>query len=187
MSEHTSLYSIGYGNLPLETVLERLRANDITYLIDVRARPRSRFRPEFNDNSLRPIARDYGITYVHMGPELGGRPDDPALLTDTGHVNYDATAQTPLFRAGMERLESIRAQELTAALMCSEGRPELCHRSRLIGVELAKRNIPILHFDPDGELVSQEQVMLRLTKGQLTLEFEDIPSGLQSRKPIVGA
>jgi hypothetical protein len=53
--------------------------------------------------------------------------------------------------------------------MCSEGRPEQCHRSKLIGEALALMGIPLSHIDEDGMLLSQAQVIDRLTHGQLDL------------------
>jgi hypothetical protein len=53
--------------------------------------------------------------------------------------------------------------------MCSEGRPEQCHRSKLIGEALAAAGIPLYHIDEDGTLLSQTEVIDRLTHGQLDL------------------
>ena len=33
--------------------------------------------------------------------------------------------------------------------MCSEGKPEMCHRSKLIGATLDELGIPVLHIDED--------------------------------------
>ena len=40
--------------------------------------------------------------------------------------------------------------------MCSEGRPEQCHRSKLIGEALAAAGIPVCHIDEDGGLLTQD-------------------------------
>ena len=53
--------------------------------------------------------------------------------------------------------------------MCSEGRPEQCHRSKLIGEALAGLGISLCHIDEDGALLTQRQVIDRLTHGQLDL------------------
>lgn len=58
-------------------------------------------------------------------------------------------------------------------LLCSEGKPEQCHRSKLIGETLAGRGIPVLHIDEHDQLRSQEEVIQRLTGGQLSL-FGDL-------------
>jgi uncharacterized protein (DUF488 family) len=76
-------------------------------------------------------------------------------------------------------LRKAHAQRRRAVLMCSEGRPEQCHRSKLIGEALAAAAIPIRHIDEDGQLLTQRQVMDRLTGGQL--DFFGGPA-LTSRK-----
>ena len=53
--------------------------------------------------------------------------------------------------------------------MCSEGRPEQCHSSKLIGEALSAAGIPVCHIDEDGALFSQTEVIDRLTRGQLDL------------------
>jgi uncharacterized protein (DUF488 family) len=57
-------------------------------------------------------------------------------------------------------------------LLCSEGKPEMCHRSKLIGQTLVDEEIGVAHIDERDQLISQEDVLLRLTKGQLSL-FDD--------------
>jgi uncharacterized protein (DUF488 family) len=54
-------------------------------------------------------------------------------------------------------------------LLCSEGKPEQCHRSKLIGETLAGLGIPVAHIDEQDQLRSQEEVIQRLTGGQLSL------------------
>ena len=53
--------------------------------------------------------------------------------------------------------------------MCSEGKPETCHRSKLIGASLAEMGVPVLHIDENDELQSQEAIIARITGGQLGL------------------
>ena len=53
--------------------------------------------------------------------------------------------------------------------MCSEGKPEECHRCKLIGATLITQDIPVIHIDENGEQVPQEKVIERLTGGQLSM------------------
>ncbi len=53
--------------------------------------------------------------------------------------------------------------------MCSEGKPEECHRSKLIGVTLTDGEIPVIHIDENDALRSQAEIIDRLTGGQLSL------------------
>jgi uncharacterized protein (DUF488 family) len=84
-------------------------------------------------------------------------------------VDYDKVRAQPFFQSGIERLRKALEQQRRAALMCSEGRPEQCHRSKLIGEALAAAGIPVCHIDEDGGLLTQAEVIVRLTKGQMDL------------------
>ena len=162
------LFTIGYGARTLEGFLATLKANRIEYLIDVRTAPYSKFKPEFSKDLLQHHVERAGIRYLFMGDALGGQPKDPACHTD-GKVDYDKVRAQPWFQQGIERLRKAVELERRAALMCSEGRPEQCHRSKLIGEALAAAGIPVCHIDEDGGLLTQAQVIHRLTKGQMDL------------------
>ena len=162
------LFTIGYGARTLEEFMAALKANRIEYLIDVRTAPYSKFKPEFSKDLLQYHVERAGIHYLFMGDTLGGQPKDPACHTD-GKVDYDKVRAQPFFQSGIERLRKASEQEHRVALMCSEGRPEQCHRSKLIGEALAATGIPVCHIDEDGGVLTQAQVINRLTKGQMDL------------------
>lgn len=170
MQDGTSVpvYTIGYGARTLEEFVEALKANGIEYLIDVRTAPYSKFKPEFSKELLQHHLEKAGVRYVFMGDTLGGQPKEPCCLTD-GKVDYDKVRVQPFFAAGMERVRQAFQKQRRIALMCSEGRPEECHRSKLIGEALTASEIPVRHIDEDGLLVSQQEVIDRLTKGQMDL------------------
>jgi uncharacterized protein (DUF488 family) len=162
------LFTIGYGARSLDQFIATLKTNRIEYLIDVRTAPYSKFKPEFSQDLLRYHLEREGLRYLFMGDTLGGQPKDPACHTD-GKVDYDKVRAQPLFQQGIERLRKAFEQQHRAALMCSEGRPEQCHRSKLIGEALTAAGIPVCHIDEDGALLTQIQVIDRLTQGQMDL------------------
>ena len=162
------LFTIGYGARTLEEFLAALKTNGVEYLIDVRTAPYSKFKPEFSKDLLQYHVERTGIHYLFMGDTLGGQPKDPACHTD-GKVDYDKVRAQPFFQNGIERLRKAFEQQRRVALMCSEGRPEQCHRSKMIGEALAAAGIPVCHIDEDGGLLTQAEVIVRLTKGQMDL------------------
>ena len=87
--------------------------------------------------------------------------------------------KTEHYQIGIKRLQTAVAQKQCVVLMCSEGKPENCHRSKLIGESLEKRNIRISHIDENNELQPQMHIINRLTGGQMPLFGED---AFQSRK-----
>lgn len=177
----TAIYTIGYGARDIDAFIAALRRYNIAYLIDVRSQPYSRYKPDFSKDALEEHLRRGGIRYVYMGDTLGGRPDDPTCYDAEGKVDYTAVTQRDFYQAGIERLTKAWSQGLTVSLMCSEGKPEMCHRSKLIGRTLTEHGLTVTHIDEHDEAISQAEVILRLTGGQLSL-FEDARPGSTSRK-----
>lgn len=175
-SEHpTPIFTIGYGARSVEQLAAALRANDIAYLIDVRTAPYSRYKPEFSKDALEAALKSCGIRYLFMGDSLGGRPDDPTCYVDD-KVDYARVQSKPFYQAGIARLQAAFAQGRRVVLMCSEGKPEECHRTKLIGATLTALGIPVVHIDENGELCTQAQVQERLDGAQLALFDEPLRS-----------
>lgn len=169
---NTPIYTIGYGRREIDAFLELLQAYQIQYLIDVRSSPYSSYKPEFSKNALEHFLENNAIHYLPMGKTLGGQPDDINCYTN-GKVDYAKVAQQPFYRQGIKRLHEANLKPLQVVLMCSEGKPENCHRSKLIGQTLTANGLEVLHIDEKGEIITQKQVLLRLTKGQPSLFGDD--------------
>ena len=164
----TPVYTIGYGARTLDEFIAALKANEIEYLLDVRTAPYSKFKSEFSRELLQHHLERAGIRYVFMGDALGGQPKDACCQTD-GKVDYDKVRVQPFFAAGLKRVQQAFQQRHRIALMCSEGKPEQCHRSKLIGEALIAAGVPVCHIDEDGALISQPEVIDRITRGQMDL------------------
>ncbi len=175
------VFTIGYGSREMAGFLRVLQEHEIAFLIDVRSRPYSRYKPDFSKEALEAHLRAAGIRYVFMGDTLGGQPDDQGCYDEHGKVSYEKIRQTAFFAQGIERVRAAWEQQLRVALMCSEGRPEACHRSMLIGAALKDFGIEPAHVDENDQLVDQQTVMNRARGGQLSL-FEDEPARQTSRK-----
>ncbi|MCC6169025.1 MAG: DUF488 domain-containing protein [Caldilineaceae bacterium] len=178
MSETIPIYTIGYGSRTLEEFMAVLQQHQIAYLVDVRSAPYSRYKPEYSKEALASALQAQGIRYLFLGDTLGGRPTDPACYVD-GKVDYDKVKMLAVYQQGIERLHAAFRQQQRVALMCSEGKPEQCHRSKLIGVSLDALQVPLAHIDDTGALQTQAEVMQIVTGVQLSL-FGD--TGLTSRK-----
>jgi uncharacterized protein (DUF488 family) len=166
-------YSIGYGNRKIEELLEIVERWKIRYLLDIRSSPYSRYSPEFNKEALERACAENGIKYVFVGDQLGGRPQTDKCYDSEGRVDYCELAKEPYFVEGVRRLETAMTKDIDFVLMCSELRPEQCHRSKLIGKVLADHGIRLHHIDADGTLVEQTAVIERITGGQTDLFGED--------------
>lgn len=182
-----AVYTIGYGSRSLDDLARVLQAHGIGYVLDVRSAPYSRFKPEFSKDALEAGLRGQGIRYLYLGDQLGGRPADRDCYVDD-KVVYDRVKEKVFYRAGLARVQAAFERGLRVALICSEGKPEECHRSKLIGASLAELGIPVLHIDEHDALRTQEEVIGDLTAGQLSL-FGDYDftsrKRYQAEKPAV--
>ena len=154
------VYTIGHSNHPLVRFLALLRQHRIDAIGDVRQTPWSRRFPWFGREALQRALRAGGVAYVFLGASLGARPSDPDC-TSGGRVSFAKLAARPLFQAGLDRVLRGSASH-RLALLCAEKDPLFCHRSILIGRELARRGVRVLHILGDGGLERHEDAERRL-------------------------
>jgi uncharacterized protein (DUF488 family) len=164
------VYTIGHGGRAAEELLDQLRGEEVDVVVDVRSAPYSRYQPEFSKKPLERFLARNGMRYVFMGKALGGRPQDPACYTG-GEVDYAKCRKQESFRRGIERIRRMCREGLRPCLLCSEAKPSRCHRSRLIGVALAEKRqgIEVCHLHSDGPVLTQDEVLDKLTGGQCQL------------------
>ena len=99
-----------------------------------------------------------------------------------GKVVYDLIKEKDFFKEGLERLTTANEKHIKLAIMCSESKPEECHRSKLIGQELLKKKISLKHIVSDKLVKTQEMVMAELTKGKGTVDLFGNEIDFTSRK-----
>ena len=171
----TFLYTVGHSTHSLEDFLVTLKRFGITAVVDVRSVPYSRYTPQFNRQILKVRLDEQDIDYHFMGKLLGGRSDDPGDYDPDGQVQYDLLSKSVKFQ---EALESVvrGSTEHRLALMCSEGRPEDCHRSLLLAEELRSWHhaIEVVHVLPDGSSQTHEELRNWLAKRDQALQQPDM-------------
>ena len=180
--EETTIYSIGHGNKKVEDFIAQLKSFDIEYLLDIRSKPYSKWNPQFNQEALELELKNNDITYVFVGDTLGGLPKDRSCYDKNGKVVYDLIAEKDFFKEGLNRLTTANEKKIKLAIMCSESKPEECHRSKLIGQELLNKEISLKHIVSDKRIKSQQSVMNELTKGKGTVDLFGNEIDFTSRK-----
>lgn len=164
--ETQTIFSIGHGNKTIDEFTSQLHSCDIKFLIDIRSKPYSKFAQHFSQKLLKAAVEKEHIQYVYMGQELGGLPThDSTCFTSDGKVDYNKLKEKDFFKKGLHRLENANSQGLKVCIMCSESDPKMCHRSKLIGVELLKQGIILQHIVGVSKILTQQQVINELTKG----------------------
>lgn len=166
------VYSIGYGNRTIKEFIELIKEVEFDYLLDVRSSPYSNFNDDFSKHNLIHYLKVNNIKYAYFGDSLGGIPGDPAAYSK-GKVDYDKLSKLDFFSKGISRILNAISKNYTVLLMCSEKKPENCHRSKLIGEVLLQNHINIIHIDENGKYKTQEEIIIRLRKGQFGLFDEE--------------
>ncbi len=126
-SNATTIWSAGHSNKDICTFISLLQTVNVQTVVDCRTKPRSRWS-HFNAEKLAMHLSSMDINYEFRGNNLGGL---------AGNVDFDETLDEMKCRA--EHGERI-------ALICSEGKPEECHRGTILAPELEKRGIAIEHL-----------------------------------------
>ncbi len=145
------IYTIGHSTHTIAELVTLLQQVGVELVIDVRAFPRSRTNPQFNEDTLPGSLAAVGIEYRHLAA-LGGRrhrsreaPASPnTLWRNQSFRNYADYAATEAFRAGLEELRSL-ARGRCCALMCSEAVWWRCHR-RIIADYLLAEGLEVGHI-----------------------------------------
>ena len=171
-TDTTPIYTIGYGSRSMTEFIDILHQYKIAYLIDVRSVPHSGYKKEYSKEPLAKELEQNGIRYVYMGDVLGGKPEDTSCYVN-GIVDYKKIKKTEFFKRGIERLRAAFSQQQCVALMCAEEKPEQCHRTKLISTTLIDEDLPVVHIDENSEKMTQEQIIDRITRGQMNLFGEE--------------
>ena len=156
------LFTIGHSNHELRRFFSLLQEHCVTALVDVRSRPYSARHPQFNRESVRRAVGSYGMKYVFLGKELGGRSEHDQVYV-AGRVSYRLIAATTSFVEGLQRVKR-GVEKHTLALMCAEKDPLTCHRMILVCRYLKSEDIRIRHILGDGSLESMDTAEERLLK-----------------------
>ena len=148
-SERRAVFTIGHSNHSVKKFVDLLKGHRIEVLVDTRTRPYSRHAPHFNTKDLEATLSNYGIWYLFLGLELGGRPAGEEFYDMQGRVDYLRVERSQLFLDGIYRLER-EILNRRVALLCSEEDPAGCHRRLLIGRVLSERGVAVRHIRGDG-------------------------------------
>jgi uncharacterized protein (DUF488 family) len=154
------IFTVGHSNRSFDEFADVLRSHHITAIADVRSRPYSRYLKHFGREALSASARAAGLSYVYLGSELGGMPNDPMLYRPDGTLDIPKVVASPAFQSGIQRVRR-GMQRYRIALMCAEDDPLHCHRYRLLSVLLYQTGIEVMHLRHDGRIESMDDVARR--------------------------
>jgi len=158
-----AIHTIGYATKPLDTFLAQLKQHNINAVADVRSVPYSAAFYDYHQEAIKASLEQAGIRYVYLGEELGPRSKNPAHYDSCNQVKFDRLMRSPLFLAGVERVQQGLEKGFNIALMCAEKDPATCHRSLLIAYFLVRNtDLEVRHIGHEGELEEQPELEQRL-------------------------
>jgi uncharacterized protein (DUF488 family) len=143
------LWTVGHGNLDQSALIDTLTKAQIEVLVDVRSYPWSRRNPHFNQAAIGAACENAGVRYLWR-ESLGGKPKRRDLWIEDGIPDYRRMAREPDFERGIDELVTLAKAHLVA-VMCSEVRPEQCHRTQLLTPPLVRRGVRVEHLLPGAE------------------------------------
>ena len=173
------IYTIGYGNRSIEDFIKLLQKYGIKYLVDLRSQPYSRYSPAFSKDAFELSLKQHQIRYVYMGDTLGGRPRDSSCYTGDGKVDYTILREKDFYRRGISRLRTAWEKQYAIALMCSEMKPQECHRGKLIGNTLDEQGMEVAHIDEAGNSKTQDEVNQFFAIGQASGQLSFLETDAQ--------
>lgn len=151
-------YTIGYSDLPREVFLYFIKKKKIDTIVDVRSTPYSSYQPGYNQTEFKQFLESNEIKYEYYGDRIGGRHTEPDLLFEDGTVNYEKVRKQPKFQTAIDDLIDLIKQTNRICLMCSEKKPQHCHRFVLISRELQDRGIHVIHIIPSVDVISNKKL-----------------------------
>jgi len=145
-----AVFSIGYEGLTVDAFLNKLIANNVYAVVDVRNNPQS-MKYGFSKKRFRQYIESAGMKYIHI-PELG-IPSSmrKGLGTSVSHETLFRIYETELLpdqEEAQKRLLGLIAEYSRIALVCFEADHHFCHRNTLVE-HLQKKNAlpsPVLHL-----------------------------------------
>ena len=174
VSAAVQVWTVGHSNHSAAHFVGLLRGCGIEVVADVRSQPYAKYVSHFSQSPLRLVLAEAGVDYLFLGHELGGRPPEPEMYDDEGHVLYGALAATARFGAGLARLREVAFAQ-RVAMMCSEEDPAACHRRVLVtrAMLMSDPASSVAHIRGDGKVVDEADLS-RAVRGDRQLPlFEE--------------
>lgn len=140
------IYTLGHSNLDFMRFISLIQANNINHIIDIRSIPYSRRAPWSNKSRLPEMLRPFRIHYTYLGHKLGGKKK-----TIDQYSKQQGVTPQEIYKEGIQRLLQLSIRD-KLALLCSESKPENCHRQHIVAQSLIESGVKVIHIMGDGSL-----------------------------------
>ena len=152
------LYTIGHSTYDLDYFINLLKHYHINCVVDVRSTPYSKYSSQYNKEFLSEVLKSNNIAYIHMGVEFGARRLSKDVYTKEGYVDFEKVKDDPDFLKGIASIKVGLKKGYRIAFMCTEKKPEECHRCILVGRNFKNLGYKVLNIINERECKSQEDI-----------------------------
>ena len=139
------LFTIWYGNQNASLVIERLKKNGVTCLVDVRSSPYSKWQMTLNKDKFQKSLEQGGLSYIYAWKYLWG---------------LDKNNEKPEWQVWIDRLKKIITDnpQNNYCIMCAEFNYRECHRYYWISKDL-QDDVEITHILKDGTAEPHSKIL----------------------------
>ena len=139
------IYTIGFTKKTLEDFVTRLKKSGIQRVVDIRLNDTSQLSGFAKSPDLAFILKQFGIEYVSVKSLAPDKPLLDKYQKDKNWEEYEAGFKALMnSRNAKETLNSLQLDKKISCLLCSEDKPEKCHR-RLVA-EMVANDFEIVHL-----------------------------------------
>lgn len=139
------IYTIGFTKKSLEEFITRLKESNVQRIVDIRLNDSSQLSGFAKSRDLEFILKQFGIEYISMK----NLAPDKSLLDkyrrDRNWAEYEANFEALMnSRNAKKTLRDLQLDKKISCFLCSEDKPEKCHR-RLVA-EMLDKEFEIVHL-----------------------------------------
>jgi len=139
------IYTIGFTKKTLEDFITRLKKSNIQRIVDIRLNNSSQLAGFAKSHDLEFILKQFGIEYISVKSLAPNKALLDKYRKAKNWKEYEANFKALMnTRNARKTLDDLQLDKKTSCFLCSEDKPEKCHR-RLVA-EMLDKNFEIVHL-----------------------------------------
>jgi len=139
------IYTIGFTKKTLEEFVARLKKSGVQRIVDIRLNDTSQLSGFAKSPDLAFILKQFGIEYVSVKSLAPDKPLLDKYQKDRNWEEYEAGFKALMnSRNAKEMLNNLQLDKKISCFLCSEDKPDKCHR-RLVA-EMLANGFEIVHL-----------------------------------------
>ena len=156
-----TVYSIGYSGFKIDELIDILKKEEISLVVDIRSNPYSNYYTDYDKDVLEKKLWKNRIYYRNYAEEFGARQNDRQYYP-SGYLDFELFAKSHKFLEGIRKLKESMQQKYKFVLMCAEKDPIRCHRAILVTKTFHELGYKVKHILPGDVKMTQIDVENRL-------------------------